>query len=186
MLFLAGSHLGSTSPRFKLGFLACVLAVLIVRNVIVGAVWLRTNDIYHQDLAVLDALPEHARLLPAYPPDYDLKYQQIPESHLPTLAVVRRHAFVRTLFHFPAQQPIRFTPEEARFDTDEASPGKVWDALIERKQPPLQKLLNHFDYVVFVGNAPVPTPRFACLAFVAGTPQFQLFRIEKAALPACW
>ena len=83
----------------------------------------------------MDLVPEGGRLAVAAPSEA-VRAGGMPLLHFPTLAVLRRDAFVPTLFADPAQQPIRFTDQAARL-ADEAPAARLWQDASAGKLPPL-------------------------------------------------
>jgi hypothetical protein len=86
--------------------------------------WHDSDRIYASLLPALDAIPEGGRLAVASPPD-GVHAMVTPLDHFPTLAIIRRNAFVPTLFTFTAQQPIRLTPEFRRL-ARHLPPSVLW------------------------------------------------------------
>ena len=68
------------------------------------------------------------RLAVAYPSGA-IHSDPVPKTHLPTLSVIRRQAFVPTLFAYRGQQPIAFTPVAQRL-ADRAQPDLLWRMLM--------------------------------------------------------
>jgi len=186
LLLIAGS-----TPRFPNQAAAiwagiAVTAMLLVRLGTVEAVWLRSGPIYTQDLAALDSLPKGAKVAVAFPPSA-VDMVPIPETHLPTLAVARRDAFVTTLFAYPAQQPIAVKPPFAAL-AESVDPSDVWAVFVEldaAKRARLLPLMAQFDFVLFTARDFIRVPTDPCLVPLHTTsPRFQIFRFAYAACSA--
>jgi hypothetical protein len=141
--------------------------------------WERTDAVYARLLPILDQVPPGGRLAVGYPPDA-IDSTAIPTTHLPTLAIVRRDAFVPTLFAYRGQQPVALTPEAQRLAAA-ASPGAVWRALVGEGATGLGALpiLREFDAVLLLDRRPFvvrPTPG---LVPVSVSPDFALYRVER-------
>ena len=98
--------------------------------------------------------------------------------HFPLYAVIRREAFVPTLFAYPTQQPINMQPDWV--DAEKAlPPAVVWDRFVENGAAIDQALLGRYDMVIFLDNRDVSVPPDPWLEEVAGTGRFKLFRLVK-------
>jgi hypothetical protein len=142
--------------------------------------WLEAGRIYQADLAAIDAMPRGARLAVANLGDA-IQVDITPELHVPTLAVLRRDAFVPTLFHYPDQQPVALTPDNAALATED-TPARFWAALVEhgeRPPEPVLRLLKSYDFIVFVNIEPFRVQNTACLTPVRPGTTFQLFAIDR-------
>jgi hypothetical protein len=177
LLGIAGS-----APRFPRRRAAVVIGaaaalLLALRIAVIERVWLRADRLYSADLAGIDALPRGARLAVAYPPDM-IHVVAVPEVHLPAMAVVRRDAFVPTLFALPGQQPIVLRPPWAAV-ADMAQPPVLWAALTGAAPAlPLLPVLAQFDDVAVVGHGHVRRPLSRCLEPVFAAPTFRIFALR--------
>jgi hypothetical protein len=146
-----------TAPRVKTRrfFLAAALALFVMRLGVVTAVWRDSDERYANLLGALDRLPAGSRVAVAYPPEA-VNSEAMPLAHFPTLAIVRRDAFVPTLFAFPTQQPVALRPTY-RALADRLPPERLWAGLVAAN-PPLddseRAALHDYDYVIFVGRRP--------------------------------
>jgi hypothetical protein len=176
LLVIAGS-----APRLALRHAQVVVAatalLFALRIIVIERVWLQADQIYSADLAAIDALPGGARLAVAYPPDM-IHVVALPQLHLPAMAVVRRNAFVPTLFAVPGQQPLALRPPWAAV-ADAAQPPVLWAALTGAvPAPALPPVLAQFDDVAFVGRGHVQGPLSHCLVPVAAAPAFRIFAVR--------
>lgn len=174
----------AAAPRFPSRRLASVTAtvaalVLLARLAVVESVWLESDRLYAADLAEFDALPVDAKLAVAYAPDA-VNSTPIPETHLPVLALVRRQAFVPTLFAYPAQQPIALNPPYDRLAAA-ATPFDFWAAFIADDagaKERVSKVLAEYDAIVFLARKPFQLPAQPCLRPLSVRPIFQLFALS--------
>lgn len=173
-----------TVPRAaaRRAFLAAALALFVIRLGVVAAMWRDSDELYASLLPALDGLAAGSRVAVAYPPDA-LNSTAAPLAHFPTLAIVRRDAFVPTLFAFATQQPVALRPDY-RALADRLPPERLWAALAAAA-PPLDQgeraALRGYDYVAFVGRGPfmlAPRPE---LARVFAAPRFALMRVVPEA-----
>jgi len=159
----------------------CAAALIFaVRMGVIESVWLRSDRAYTADLAVLDALPQRAKLAVAFPAG-EAHAGSIPVLHLPTLAAARREAFVPTVFTSPAQQPLVLTPPAEALAQIAVAPA-WWLAFVDH-DPVARGLLGpalaQYDYVVFLDRQPFDLPADPCLAPVAAQSNFRLAAIVR-------
>jgi hypothetical protein len=177
-LALVAASRWTAGARAGRGFLGVALLLFLVRVGVVAASWQASDRVYAGLLPALDGLPAGDRLAVAYPPEA-LNSQPTPLAHLPTLAIVRRDAFVPTLFAFPTQQPVLLRPSY-RALADRLPPERLWSAFIGAG-PPLdaaeRAALAGYDHVVFVGRAAFTAPAARPLVPVFAAPRFALFAV---------
>jgi hypothetical protein len=185
LLILAGS-----APRWpdrRTARLAGAVFVLLfaARLAVFEGRWVQSDAVYRSDIAALDTMPNGARLAVAFPDDA-IAVDKNPELHLPTLAIIRRDAFVPTLFHDDGQQPVRLAPDYAAlWSVDAQEP--LWSALAESTERPPESVLTRlksYDFIVFVNVTPFRVPPSPCLGAVNAGTTFQLFKINAGC--AAW
>ena len=182
MLLVAG-----TSPRLLVGRFAAVVTtgfvmVFVVRMALVENVWLKADRVYRQDKAILSLIPDGAKLGVAAPWEI-LEDTDIPEVHVPTLAVVLRRAFVPTVFAIKVQQPLEILPPWREL-ADIAETDKIFAAYVSGDLPERARLadvLPKFDYIIFLHREPFQVLPDRCLSYVQGTKTFQLFKVTALA-----
>lgn len=181
LLFLAlvaGSRWRAPRPVVERAFLAAALLLFLLRMGVVLASWQASDQVYARLLPAFDALPVGAKLAVAYPAEA-LNSEATPLAHFPTLAVVRRDAFVPTLFAFPTQQPVLLAPAYRRL-ADALPPERLWSAFIDRTRPldaREREALQRYDAVVFVGRHPFTLGATTGLAPLFAGRRFALARI---------
>lgn len=155
------------------------LALFLARMAEVWIHWERADAVYARLLPILDQVPAGGRLAVGYPPDA-VGSTAIPTTHLPTLAIVRRDAFVPTLFAYRGQQPVALTPE-AEGLAAAAAPGTVWRALMSEGTGGLGALpaLRGFDAVVLLDRRPFVMRPMPGLVPLSVEPDFALYRVER-------
>jgi hypothetical protein len=129
---------------------------------------------------VLDALPAGAKLAVAYPPR-DIHAGEIPQIHVPTLAVARREAFVPTLFAYATQQPLELRPPYAALAAA-TSPAALWAGFVDgdgEAQARIGAALRDYDFVVFTDRDNFTVPPRPCLRAMPSTASFQLFALRR-------
>jgi len=153
--------------------------LFLLRMGAVAVSWQASDRLYAELLPALDALPQGGRLAVAYPPEA-LNSEPTPLAHFPTLAIIRREAFVPTLFAFPTQQPVQLQ-SRYRALADRLPPERLWAAFMGG--PPLdaeeRKALDAYDDIVFVARNPFAPPLATALVPVFAAPRFALFAVAR-------
>jgi hypothetical protein len=175
-------HFPSRRTAVAIGVAAA--SVLVLRLAMIELVWHRADRVYSADLGGIDLLPLGTRLAVAFPASA-VNFVPIPEVHFAALAMVRREAFVPTLFALPAQQPVMLRPPYAVL-ADAAQPERLWAAFVgnepsESADP--AATLQHYDYIAFTDNRPVHVPPNRCLAPIYEQATFQVFAVVRT--PGC-
>ena len=178
LVLVAGSEWMAPRATARRIFLAAALALFAARLGVVTARWHDSDRLYASLLPALDRLPAGSRLAVAYPAEA-VNSEATPLAHFPTLAIVRRDAFVPTLFAFPTQQPVALRPAY-RALADRLAPDRLWAGVVAAA-PPLddgeRAALRSYDYVAFVGRHPFVLADQPELARVFVAPRFALFRV---------
>jgi hypothetical protein len=181
LVLIASSRWVLPRPRSAWLFLAAGLMLFVLRLGLVEVSWEASDRAYARLLPALDSLPEGGRLAVAFAPDA-VNSQPTPLAHFPTLAIVRRDAFVPTLFAFPTQQPVALAPPW-RALADALSPGRLWSAFVGGG-PPLdaaeRAALARYDHIVFVGRDAFSVPPAPALVPEVAAPRFALFAVAPA------
>jgi hypothetical protein len=181
--------IAASAPRFPnrraavaVGIVAA--ALLVARLAIIEHVWRQADYIYSADLVGIDALPRGAKLAVAMPAG-TIHMVPVPQAHIPTLAIARREAFVPTLFAYPGQQPIVFTPPYAAL-AEATPPPRVWATLVDgdlAQRTRLLPALEQYDVIAAIYNRPIYVPPSRCFASIFERPGFQIFAILHR--PSC-
>jgi hypothetical protein len=185
LVLVASSRWAAPTLQGERLFLVTAVLLFLLRLGVVALHWQASDRVYAGLLPALDALPQGSRLAVAYPPDA-LNSQPTPLAHFPLLAVVRRDAFVPTLFAFPTQQPVALAPGY-RALRDRLPPERLWSAFIGGG-PPLdaaeRAALAQYDDIVFVGRTAFALPPVPPLVPVFAAPRFALFAVAGGGLDA--
>jgi len=182
LVLVAGSDWAVPRAGARRLVLIAALALFAARIGVVTAAWRDSDRLYASLLPALDELPTGSRVAVAYPPEA-LNSEKTPLAHFPTLAIVRRDAFVPTLFAFSTQQPVALRPEY-RALADRLAPERLWAGLVAAA-PPLDEAeraaLAGYDYVAVVGRHPFRLPTQPWLAGVFAAPRFAVLRVVPEA-----
>ena len=178
-LLVAASRPQFPSPRAALAVGVAVATMLAARMTVIEWVWRTSDGVYAGMLEGLDRLPRGARLAVAHPQGA-VNFISIPTVHLATLAIIRRDAFVPTLFAGAGQQPVVLRPPY-NAAAAAAPPELLWagltggDAAARRGA---MRALADYDYVAFTDRLEVHIAADACLAPVFSQPLFQIFALR--------
>ncbi|MGO9171622.1 MAG: hypothetical protein ACLP7P_06615 [Rhodomicrobium sp.] len=178
LLLVAGSRWTAPRPRLARAFMGAVLLLFVVRVGVVMAEWRQSDRVYAELLPAFDKIPLGSRLAVAVPPGA-AKWTATPLLHFPVLAVLRRDAFVPTLFAHPAQQPVALR-EHYRTLAGQLAPQQLWAALVDGTAPfdtAGRAALAQYDFIVFVGPRPFAMPAVSGLIPIVTAPRFVLARL---------
>jgi hypothetical protein len=179
LLLVAGSSWTAPKKAAVRAFMGAALILFLVRLSAVGAEWLENDRFYAQLLPAFDQIPAGSRVAVANPSGtVDLPAPSL--CHFPALAVVRRNAFVPTVFAHPAQQPISLRPHYAALAL-QLSPERLWAALVERSEP--LDVVEHaafaeYDLVIFEALVPFAVPPSSELTPLFVAPRLVLSRVN--------
>ena len=179
LLLIAGSCWTAPKKAALRAFMGAALILSLVRLSAVGAEWLESDRFYAQLLPAFDKIPAGSRVAVANPSDtVNLPAPSL--CHFPALAVVRRNAFVPTLFAHPAQQPISLRPYYTALAL-QLSPERLWAALVERSEP--LDAVEHaafaeYDLVIFEALVPFAVPPSSELTPLFVAPRLVLSRVN--------
>lgn len=168
------------SPRLSLAVAAAGLALFAARIAVTAAGWHQRATAIERDLAVLDHVPRGSRI--AVMASRSLCWGWTPRGfeHVPSLAIVRRHAFVNSQWDQPGANPMR--PIYNRGRDFNAVPSNLLGGPDRRCEGrPLSEVLkilprDRFDFVwLFEWELPAGTN---WLTPVAAGPNGRLYRVE--------
>jgi hypothetical protein len=178
LLLIAASAPVFPSRRAAVAVGTAAALLLVLRIAVIEHVWLRADRIYSVDLAGIDRLPSGLRLAVAFPADA-IHAGAVPEVHLAAMAVIRRDAFVPTLFAQDGQQPLALRPVWAAIAAA-AQPPLLWAALTDAAARPPPPALAPFDAVAIIGRGPVHEPPGCGLRRLFAAPTFRIFAVRCA------
>jgi len=184
LLLIAGSRWASPRRYLHTVFVVGALLLFTVRLGVVAVSWQASDRAYAALMPAIDALPRGSRLAVAYPPEA-INSEPTPLAHFPLLAVVRRDAFVPTLFAFPTQQPVALQPTY-RALADALPPERLWSVLVDGSAPlnaGERAALAAYDHVIVLGRQPFTVDAKAPLGAVFTAPRLQLLAVADHAPP---
>jgi len=182
LLVMAATRLRLPARRWAAILAVAVGALFVARMAVIETMWRSADGVYGALLPGMDKLPQRARVAVAYPPSA-INFTAIPTVHFPAMAVVRRDAFVPTLFAEPGQQPIAL---RLSYDADAAAvqPPLLWAALTggdPDARAAALRALSPYDYVAFTDRQPVHVPPNPCLMPWFIEPRLWIFAVRRDA-----
>jgi hypothetical protein len=165
-LFVGTSDWGSIGLRNRRAVVAALTLLLLVRMAVIETVWLRGDRTYDALRPMFDQIAPGARIAVAAPVS-EVQAGGVPLYHFPTLAIIRRQAFVDTIFADPLQQPLRLTDAVQGLWATHL-PAELWQAARAGALPPLA---GYDDMII------VDPPRDLDIARLAGTVAFSAPRM---------
>jgi hypothetical protein len=179
LLLIAGSRWSAPTPGTARAFLAAALLLFLVRLGVMTSGWLESDRLYAQLMPAFDKVPAGSRVAIANRLDA-LIFPPTTLVHFPAQAVIRRNAFVPTLFAYPTQQPIALRPDLAAL-ADRLPPWRLWNAFVERTDPldgAERAALADYDFVIFLGRGPFALPKSSEVSAVFTAPRFVLAQVN--------
>jgi hypothetical protein len=129
LVFIGVSDWSGFAVRQRRPLAIGLFVLLAVRMTIVGAVWLKADRDYTALMPAFDQIGPGAAVAVAAPSG-DVQAGGVPLLHFPTIAVIKRDAFVPTLFADRLQQPVTFSPAAETLSA-EAPPAPLWRKLAD-------------------------------------------------------
>lgn len=158
------------------------LSLFVLRMIVIGLVWRSDSVGYAKDLALLDQVPSGARIFVAAPHGSCTRWRMTGREHLASLAVIRRDAFVNTIWNYQGyfllrsrvteEVPARLVDPVVAITSERgtACRGRTHDAVLAEMPRRL------FDHVWFVG-VPRPDHLPPWLTELARGPNSTMYRI---------
>ena len=153
------------------------LSVFLVRTAAFELDSERANQVYPRLIAMLDHVPRGGRLAVAFDSNR-IGPSGLPANHLPTIAVLRRDAFVPSFFAYETQQPVLLTPA-ARALRDAAEPRALWAAVMEGEagEARARQALAGYDALAVLDPWPFTVPATRLLQPIGVEPTFAVYRV---------
>jgi hypothetical protein len=149
--------LAPAQPRQAQWVAGVALALFAARLTAITVGWHERGAAAEADLAALDQVPRGSRIAAFAPPTYCLTWQMRGFEHLPSIAIIRREAFVNTQWDTPGAQLMRPIYNEAHGFNDAASVSVRGGRCGGKTMNDMLRMLprDRFDYV-WIFQAPVP------------------------------
>jgi hypothetical protein len=185
LVLIGGSCWQASRAREEALFMAGAGAIFAVRLAVIAVVWHNAGTLYAQLMPGFDVLPRGSCLAVAFGKD-SISVQKAPLTHFPALAIVRREAFVTSLFAYPMQQPIVLQPKADRMAGLLTQDG-LWYAFVDNSTqltPDARSTLAECGHVAFVDPRPITLKNTTGLTPEFVTPRFQIYRVAAASPPS--
>jgi hypothetical protein len=170
LLAIASSNLAFRGKVWTILVAGTLSVLFLVRIGYITQQWQVADRTYDEYLAALDRLPEGATLFPAvvYP---SLGYfpGAVPDFHIASWAVLKKSAFVASVFAFPTQQPLTLKLPYRHFILD--------GFFLPRSEIPWNTLLQQYDYLLVVRERLLAQPVPAQLVPIFVGEDFRLYRV---------
>lgn len=178
LVLALGAPVTPAHSRQAHGVAVFALALFGARLAAITYGWHERGSAAQADLKALDQVPRGSRIAVFTPPTYCLSWQMHGFEHLPSMAIIRREAFVNTQWDTPGAQLMRPIYNEKHGFNEGGSAavrggtcgGKTIDDMLHALPR------ERFDYV-WVFHAPVP--RVSWLRPVFSGPDGQLYAILR-------
>lgn len=160
-LMLVGSLRLRTEPsRMAVGVAGLVALLLVARVTAITIEWRKGEQTYSEYLQAFEILTNGAKVFYAFGHAGEQRISTLPEYHMPTLALMRRHVYLPHLFSNDAGVvPLQYKPEVVNLQT--LSRGPV---LTNGRAPDWPAILSRFDYFLLIDeqyfSAPPPAELF--------------------------
>ncbi|MGH7232967.1 MAG: hypothetical protein ACREJU_16650 [Nitrospiraceae bacterium] len=174
LLSIASSDMRVKERRWILTIVMILGVVFIVRMAQISFHWQEAERKYSEYLQAIEKLPVGARLFSAvtYPNYRDPL--PIPMDQLACWAVIKKSAFVSTIFAFPTQQPLALTAPYRRVLTI--------DAVFDRHFPvPWNIIAMQYEYLLVVREQFFDQPLPSGFIPMYEGEDFRLYRIPRSA-----
>jgi hypothetical protein len=181
LVLFAGSEWAVPWPGMRRVFIGAGVLLFLARVGVVAASWHASDRLYAELLPALDEIPRGSRVAVAYPSEA-INSEATPLTHFPVLAVLRRDAFVPTLFAAPTQQPVALLPPY-REVADGLLPERLWSIFVAGGAPlerPERAVLAAYDYIVFLGRRPFTLAAPTGLDGVFASPRFAIYHVSPS------
>ena len=125
-----------------------ILLVLFgVRTTVLSCQWIRADGIYSQYLKAFEQIKPGGRLFTAIAYPGIWKPFPVPLPHIPCLAIIKRSAFVPSLFASPLQQPVLLTGAYQKQNEPYPDPNCEYG-----RMPNMGNILKSYDYFLIVNE----------------------------------
>jgi len=170
LLAIASSNLAFRGKAWTILVAGTLSVLFLVRIGFITQQWQFADRTYDEYLAALDRLPEGATLFPAVVyPSFGYFPGAVPDFHIASWAVLKKSAFVSSVFAFPTQQPLALRPPYRDFILD--------GFFLPRSQIPWNTLFEQYDYLLVVREQLLAQPVPAQLVPIFIGKDFRLYRV---------
>lgn len=166
LIFIAACDWRPARALWREPVVLLLTGLFVLRMALLMIVWHRSDAIYSQYFQAFDKLPRGAKVLPYTIQTSTQSLEPIPTLEIAPLAIVRRDAFVPSLFTSPplSAESVSFAPEVLKLGVATHFHITLAKDIPNRQKPgskTLRKILgpdvvNQFDYVVLTAPQVLP------------------------------
>ncbi len=173
-----------TPEKIEMRIMSGAAILYAVRIAAILVSWHHSDRIYASLLPTLDAVPEGSRIAVAIPP-VGVHAVTTPMDHFPTLAIIRRNAFVPTFFGFSTQQPVQRTPYYQDL-AHRLRPELLWAHFVTGTGDIDDASLGCFDFIMFIARQDFKVVDDVGLHLIADNAGVRLYGINpRPSQPEC-
>lgn len=180
-LFIACTDLRMEIATAKSGKMLAsfFVGVFIARVGILQSHWWEFEKSFDQYMQALNKVPEGSKLFTAMA-DPDGSNSMSPVYHLPCMAIIKKSAFVPSLFAFPTAQPIALTPPYQALAKKTPGPDFLYKMAPPWNTPLWHMLLRKYDYLLVVQGDKFKSAPPLSLKLVYAGQDFRLYKIPSS------
>lgn len=174
LLFVAGSDMRLRTAAEARMLMLSLLGTFVLRIAFINDHWQAANHLQNEYFHAFDKLPQGAKLLTLIgdKDKWKNKYDFWTMWNFPCWAIIKKSAFVPTLYTFPTQQPVSYTLPYREIANQTAD----WRFQNMMAQPP--HIFNNFDYILIERTHPAfILPSQPSLHLIDSSDNFRLFKI---------
>lgn len=150
LLFVASTDMRLRTAAEARVLMLSLLGIFVLRMAFINDHWQAANHLQDEYIHAFDKLPQGAKLL-MLSGDHGNWYDNVTMLNFPCWAIIKKSAFVPTLYAFPTQQPVSFTPPYRELANQTA------DWRFQNMKGPPPHFFNNFDYVLIERTQPAFT-----------------------------
>jgi hypothetical protein len=174
LLFVAGSDMRLRTAAEARMLMLSLLGTFVLRIGFINHHWQAANHLQNKYFQAFDKLPQGAKLLTLIGDKgkWENKYDFWTMWNFPCWAIIKKSAFVPTLYALPMQQPVSFTLPYRELANQAA------DWRLQNMKTPPPHIVNNFDYVLIERTHPAFTlPSQSNLRLINSGDNFRLFKV---------
>jgi hypothetical protein len=167
-------------PRWRNALASIAIVLFTLRIAVTASAWAERGDSLNAELGAIDRLPRGARIFALTPDRNCESWPNNSLSHLPSLAIVRRDAYVNTEWDIPGQQLMRpIYARDLEFDVWASVAPRGTDCSGRDAGEALARLpRDKFDYV-WIFAVPLPATGRGWLEPVFQGPRGTLYEVRR-------
>ena len=174
LIFVASTDMRLRTTAEARMLILSLLGTFVLRMAFINDHWQAANYLQDEYIHAFDKLPQGTKLLTLIgdKDKWENKYDFWTMWNFPCWAIIKKSAFVPTLYTFPTQQPVSFTLPYRELA------NKTADWRFQDMKSPPPHIFNNFDYVLIERTHPAFTlPSQPSLSLIDSGDNFRLFKV---------